>query len=262
MSLSKNSFFFLCFFLSLPIILLVAGPLGKMLSGPSLAELGQTLKDPIVLSALARSLLTSLAATGICFVFGTPLAYLLARRSFPGKRLIEGVVDLPIMIPHPVIGIAILSLAGRTHPFGRMLADLGVEVMGTYTGIVAVLVFVGMPFYVNTVKSGFENVSPRLENASHTLGVGMTATFCRVTFPLAWRSMVLGMIMCTARAISEFGAVVIVAYHPMTAPVLIYERFTAYGLEYSQPIAVWLIMLSFALFILMRLFSRETVSYA
>lgn len=262
MSVSRNPFFFLCFFLSLPIILLVAGPLGKMLSSSTFSELVATLNDPVVLSALARSLLTALAATCICFIFGTPLAYLLARRSFPGKRLVEGVVDLPIMIPHPVIGIAILSLAGRNHPLGRMLAEVGVQIMGSYAGIVAVLVFVGMPFYVNTAKSGFESVSPRLENASYTLGVGMSATFFRVTLPLAWRSMVLGMVMCTARAISEFGAVVIVAYHPMTAPVLIYERFTAYGLEYSQPIAVWLIIVSFALFVLMRLFSREKVVYA
>jgi molybdate/tungstate transport system permease protein len=129
--------------------------------------------------------------------------------------------------------------------------------MGTMTGIIAVLTFVGLPFYVNTVKSGFEAVPERLEKASRSLGAGMGATFMRVTFPLAWRSMVLGMIMCTARAISEFGAIVIVAYHPMTAPVLIYERFTAYGLKYSQPVAVWLIILSFSLFVLMRLFSRS-----
>jgi molybdate/tungstate transport system permease protein len=86
----------------------------------------------------------------------------------------------------------------------------------------------------------------------------MGSTFARITLPLAWRNMVLGMIMCTARAISEFGAIVIVAYHPMTAPVLIYERFTAYGLKYSQPVAVWLILVSLSLFVLMRLFSRSS----
>ena len=83
----------------------------------------------------------------------------------------------------------------------------------------------------------------------------MTGTFFRVTFPLAWRSMLIGMIMCMARAISEFGAIVIVAYHPMVAPVMIYERFTAYGMKYSQPVAVWLILVSLFLFLLLRIVS-------
>ncbi|MEJ2723859.1 MAG: ABC transporter permease subunit, partial [Deltaproteobacteria bacterium] len=94
-----------------------------------------------------------------------------------------------------------------------------------------------------------------LEKVSRSLGASMTGTFLRITFPLAWRSMLAGMIMCTARAISEFGAIVIVAYHPMTAPVLIYERFTAYGMKYSQPVAVWLIFVSLVLFLFLRLVS-------
>ena len=132
--------------------------------------------------------------------------------------------------------------------------------MGTHTGIIAVLTFVGLPFYINTAKAGFEAVPPRLEHVSRSLGARPWQTFYRVTLPLAWRNMVLGMIMCLARAISEFGAVVIVAYHPMTAPVLIYERFTAYGLKYSQPVAVWLILVSLFLFVLMRFFAREKTS--
>ncbi|MCK5509468.1 MAG: ABC transporter permease subunit, partial [Desulfobacterales bacterium] len=90
-----------------------------------------------------------------------------------------------------------------------------------------------------------------------SLGASITSTFFRVTFPLAWRSMVVGLIMCTARAVSEFGAVVIVAYHPMIAPVMIYERFTAYGLKYSQPVAVWLIIVCLFLFLLLRIFSVQ-----
>jgi molybdate/tungstate transport system permease protein len=81
----------------------------------------------------------------------------------------------------------------------------------------------------------------------------MSSTFLRITFPLAWRSMLVGIIMCSARAISEFGAVVVVAYRPMTAPVLIYERFEAYGLKYSQPVAVWLVLVCLALFFILRM---------
>jgi molybdate/tungstate transport system permease protein len=245
-------------FISLPLILLLTLPLIKMTFQPSVEMLLETISDKDVVNAIIRSLSLSLYASVLAFAMGTPLAYLLARRSIIGKKIIEGIIDLPIMIPHPVVGIAILSLAGRNHPIGRFLSDIGIQIMGTKTGIICVLLFVGLPFYVNTVKAGFESVPTRLENASRTLGAGAVTTFLRITFPLTWRHMILGVIMCTARAISEFGAVVIVAYHPMTAPVMIYERFTAYGLKYSQPIAVWLIIISFVLFILLRMLSKST----
>lgn len=243
--------------LSLPLILLLTLPLIQMTTEPSIAMLLETLSDKDVMNAIFRSLGLSLTAGIIAFAMGTPLAYLLARKEVPGKKIIEGIIDLPIMIPHPVVGIAILSIAGKNHPLGRFLSDFGIQIMGTKTGIVTVLLFVGLPFYINTVKAGFENVPVRLENASRTLGAGSMSTFRRITLPLTWRHMVLGMIMCTARAISEFGAIVIVAYHPMTAPVLIYERFTAFGLKYSQPVAVWLIFISFSLFVLLRLMTRS-----
>jgi molybdate/tungstate transport system permease protein len=244
-------------FISLPLILLLTLPLIKMTFQPSIEMLVETITDKDVVNAIARSLSLSLYAGILSFAMGTPLAYLLARKSIPGKRIIEGIIDLPIMIPHPVVGIAILSLSGRNHPIGRFLSDIGIQIMGTKTGIVCVLLFVGLPFYVNTVKAGFESVPIRLENASRTLGAGAFSTFMRISLPLTWRHMILGVIMCTARAISEFGAVVIVAYHPMTAPVMIYERFTAYGLKYSQPIAVWLILISFILFVVLRMLSRS-----
>ncbi|WDP85451.1 MAG: ABC transporter permease [Desulfobacter sp.] len=243
--------------LSLPLILLLTLPLIQMTTEPSFAMLMETLADKDVMVAILRSLSLSLAAGILAFAMGTPLAYLLARKQIPGKKIIEGIIDLPIMIPHPVVGIAILSLAGRNHPLGRFLSEIGIQIMGTKTGIVLVLIFVGLPFYINTVKAGFESVPLRLENASSTLGAGALDTFRRVTLPLTWRHMVLGIIMCTARAISEFGAIVIVAYHPMTAPVMIYERFTAYGLKYSQPVAVWLIFISFALFVMLRMMTRS-----
>ncbi|MFH2093099.1 MAG: ABC transporter permease [Pseudomonadota bacterium] len=243
--------------ISLPLILLLTLPLLQMAFEPSIEMLLETIADKEVMAAIARSINLSLCAGILSFAMGTPLAYLLARKRVPGKKIIEGIIDLPIMIPHPVVGIAILSLTGKNHPIGRFLADVGIQIMGTKTGIVCVLLFVGLPFYVNVVKAGFESVPIRLENASRSLGAGATATFMRITFPLTWRHMIVGVIMCTARAISEFGAIVIVAYHPMTAPVMIYERFTAYGLKYSQPIAVWLILISFVLFILLRMLSRS-----
>jgi molybdate/tungstate transport system permease protein len=246
---------------SLLIVAFILLPLIEMVFQPSAADLGQTIRDPDVLRAIGLSIWASAAAAVLAFALGTPLAYLLARRSFPGKKLVESVIDLPIMVPHPVVGIAILSMAGRDHWLGRLIGALGVRVMGSVTGIIVVLLFVGLPFYINTAKNGFEAIPLRIETVSRSLGASPAATFFRITVPLAWRSMVVGMIMCTARAVSEFGAIVIVAYHPMTAPVMIYERFSAYGLKYSQPVAVWLILVCLGLFVLLRAFSIKPARF-
>lgn len=244
---------FLSTFLVLGFILL---PLSQLVLGSSIAELTETMMDSDVREAIIRSMACSGLAALIAFAIGTPFAFLLARKDFKGKGLVESIIDMPIMIPHPVIGIALLSIAGRNHWIGQMLLDAGIRIMGTNTGIVAVLLFVGLPFYINAARDGFEAVPERLEKAARTLGASRSQTFARVTLPLAWRSLLTGMIMCMARALSEFGAVVIVAYHPMVAPVLMYERFTAYGLSYSRPVAIWLIFLSVVLFAALRVLSR------
>jgi molybdate/tungstate transport system permease protein len=202
---------------------------------------------------LAEYLYRGMGRPDLLYSGNPPVAYLLAREDFPGKRLVESIIELPVVIPHPVVGIAILGVVGRDNRFGQILADLSIRIMGSITGIIIVLIFLGLPFYVKAVKEGFESVSPRLERVSRNLGASMFHTFFRVTLPLAWRSLFIGLIMCAARAISEFGAVVVVAYHPMIAPVLIYERFEAYGLKYSQPVAVWLVSICLVLFLLLRL---------
>ena len=248
----REPFFWLTVSSSVVILAFIVLPLFDMVTAPSLSMLTETLKDRDVLQSIWLSMYASGTAALIAFVFGTPLAYLLARTHFRGKRFLESIIDLPIVIPHPVVGIAILSVTGKNHYIGQILGELGIRIMGSVTGIITVLTFVGLPFYINTVKDGFESISPRLENVSRSLGASMTGTFFRITFPLAWRSIIIGLIMCTARAISEFGAVVIVAYHPMIAPVMIYERFEAYGLKYSQPVAVWLVLVCLFLFLVLR----------
>ncbi|MCD6562252.1 MAG: ABC transporter permease [Deltaproteobacteria bacterium] len=250
-----DPFLWLTVFCSLSVVIFILFPLTEMIFQPSLQDLKETICDRDVLRSIWLSIFTSGIAAIISFIFGTPFAYLLARKDFFGKKLVESIIDLPVMIPHPVVGIAILGLAGKNHWLGHIMSNLGIRIMGSVTGIVIALTFVGMPFYINTAKAGFEAVPVRLENVARSLGASFTGTFLRVTLPLAWRSMLAGIIMCCARAISEFGAVIIVAYHPMVAPVMIYERFTAYGLKYSQPVAVWLIMVSLILFLLLRVVS-------
>ncbi len=249
----RDPFFWVTLSCGIIVMAFILLPLIEMLTAPSMEMLKTTIRDPDVRRSIWLSIYTAGTAALIAFVFGTPLAYVLARSNFRGKRLIESIIDLPIVIPHPVVGIAILSVAGRNHWLGEIMAELGIRLMGSVSGIITVLVFVGIPFYINAARAGFENVPSRLENVSRSLGASMFSTFFRITFPLAWRSMLVGIIMCAARAISEFGAVVIVAYHPMIAPVMIYERFEAYGLKYSQPVSVWLVSLCLSLFLLLRI---------
>jgi len=258
----KEPFFWITVSCGLIILAFILIPLIEMLTAPSLSMLKETIQDKDVVRSIRLSIYTAGLAALIAFIFGTPLAYLLARTNFRGKHLIESIIDLPIVIPHPVVGIAILSVAGRGHWLGQIFNELGIRIMGSVTGIVVVLTFVGLPFYINAVKNGFESIPPRLENVSRSLGASMFSTFARITFPLAWRSMLIGIIMCSARAISEFGAVVIVAYHPMIAPVLLYERFEGYGLKYSQPVAVWLVSVCLALFLILRILTLRNAKNA
>jgi len=249
----RGLFFFLFLSSGILILAFIVLPLVQMAISPSFEMMKKTIIDDDVVRSIWLSIYTSFSAAIIAFIFGTPLAYLLARSDFRGKRLVESIIDLPIVIPHPVVGIAILSIVGKNHWIGRGMGELGIRIMGSPAGIITVLTFVGLPFYINTVKEGFENIPPRLENVSRSLGASMSGTFFRITFPLAWKSMLTGILMCTARAISEFGAVVVVAYHPMIAPVLLYERFESYGLKYSQPISVWLVFICLSLFLALRI---------
>ncbi len=249
----REPFFWLTVSCGAIVLLFIVMPILQLLIAPRGDMLREAATDKDVIRAIWLSIETAGIASIISFVFGTPLAYILARGKFRGKHLLESIIDIPIAIPHPVIGIAILSIVGKNHWFGEFLASAGVLMMGTRTGIITVLTFVGIPFYVKAAKEGFEAVSPRLENVSRSLGASMSSTFFRITFPLAWRSMLMGILMCAARAISEFGAVVIVAYHPMIAPVMIYERFEAYGLKYSQPVAFWLVLICLILFLMLRI---------
>ena len=248
----KEPFFWVTVSCGLVIMAFILLPLVEMVTAPSAAVLKETIQDKEVLRSIWLSLYTAGAAALISVIIGTPFAYLLARSTFPGKNLVEAIIDIPIIIPHPVVGIALLSIAGRNYWLGRVFNALGIRIMGSVTGIIMVLTFVGLPFYLNAAREGFAAISPRLEAVSRSLGASPVSTFCHITLPLAWRSILIGIVMCCARAISEFGAVVIIAYHPMIAPVLIYERFESMGLKYSQPVAVWLICLCLGLFLLLR----------
>jgi molybdate/tungstate transport system permease protein len=242
------------FLLGLLIFLFVVYPLGKMIfASVSEAEtLWQTILDPEVTSAIGLTLYAALIATLVGFILGVPLAYLLARHNFTGKRLIEGLIDVPIVVPHTAAGIALLFVFGQRFFMGKVFHALGIEFVDTTAGIIIAMLFVSIPFLIDSAKEGFKKVDVRLEKVARTLGASPWQAFFRVSFPLAWRSILAGNIMMWARGISEFGAVIILAYHPMIAPVLVYERFETYGLNYARPIAVLLILVSVLVFVVLR----------
>ena len=234
------------------LVLFLLAPLLKMLLNSPARELREALLDRDVRAAIALSLTCALWATLIGTLLGVPLGYLLARRSFAGKNLIEALVDVPVVIPHPVAGIALLLFFGRHYFGGQLFSRLGLAFVGDVPGIVIAMLFVSSSFLVNAARDGFLHVDPRLEHVARTLGYGPLATFFHVAVPLSWRNLLSGAIMMWARAISEFGAIVIITYNPKVASVLIYDRFTTYGLKYALPPALALVLVSLLVFALLR----------
>ena len=234
------------------IFLFIVLPLVRMVVASDPGLLRDTLFNPEVRDSILLTLYTALIATGVGFVLGVPLAYLLARHEFPGKKLVEGLIDVPIVVPHTAAGIALLFVFGRSYFGGRIFHAIGIDFIDSTAGIIIAMLFVSIPFLINPAKDGFRKVDVRLEKVARTVGASPWQTFWKVSFPLAWRSILSGNIMMWARGISEFGAVMILAYHPMIAPILIYERFETYGLTYSRPIAVILILISLLIFIVLR----------
>ena len=234
------------------IFLFIIVPLFRMIFASDPGILRETLFDPKVTKSIMLTLWAALIATGIGFVLGVPLAYILARYEFRGKKVVEGLIDVPIVVPHTAAGIALLFVFGRYYFMGRAFEPLGISFVDSTAGIVVAMLFVSIPFLIDSAKEGFKKVDVRLEKVARTLGASPWQTFYKVSFPLAWRSIISGNIMMWARGISEFGAVIILAYHPMIAPTLIYERFETYGLSYSRPVAVLLILISLIIFVVLR----------
>jgi molybdate/tungstate transport system permease protein len=239
------------------VLLFIVAPLLGMFLKTSPQSLFETAKEAEVQESIWLTIWTSMAGTLVFSIAAIPLAYLLARRNFPGKRLVTGIIDLPVVIPHSAAGIALLGFVSRDSALGQMGSAVGLNFIGHPAGIAIAMAFVSIPYLINTARDGFAGVPERLEKAALTLGASPARVFFTISLPLAWRNIVSGLILMFARGMSEFGAVIIIAYHPMITPVLIYERFGAFGLKYARPVSVLFIMISLALFILFRWMARN-----
>ena len=235
------------------LLLFVLAPLGGMIFATSIGELSQAAAEDAVIQSIKITLLAAMFATVGSAIFGIPLAYMLARKRFFGRSLILAIVDLPIIIPHSAAGIALLMVIGRNSRIGKLT---GGGLVSTTAGISVAMAFVSLPFLVNAAREAFAAVPLRLERVARTLGASPQRVFFTISLPLAWRGILSGMILMWGRGISEFGAVLIIAYHPMTTPVMVYQRFNDYGLSAARAVAVLLIVICIAVFIALRLISR------
>lgn len=247
----------LFYFLSLVLLFFVFVVIANMIIGQVLTDLSglvDAASSKPVLKSIFLSLYAGFLATIISLLLGVPTAYILARKNFTGKRFVESMLDVPVVIPHTVAGIALLTVFGANGLLGAPLQPY-IQFRDAMPGIVVAMLFVSAPYLTNSAREGFKNVDPKLENVARSLGAPLWKTFAIVTLPLASRHLLIGSIMCWARAISEFGAVVMIAYYPMIGPTLIYDRYLSQGLTASRPIAVLLILVTLVIFIAVRILS-------
>ncbi len=243
-------------FLLVPLGILIARTVGD-------AGLLDQLRQPLVRQALRLSLATTLLTLALAVALGTPVAYLLARRSFPGRQVLDTMLDLPMVLPPAVAGVALLITFGRRGALGAWLSGLGIEPAFTTAAVVLAQLFVAAPFYVKAAKAGFESVSRDLEGVSASLGASDLRTFWRITVPLSMPALLGGMVMAWARALGEFGATVMfagnVAGRTQTMPLAIYTAMES-DLRAALVLASLLVVASFAVLLGFKAIARLSLA--
>jgi molybdate transport system permease protein len=236
-------------------VLLLALPmLGLFIRIPPGELLGR-LVTPLVVQALRLSLVTSLASAGGAVLLGLPVAYVLAMHDFPGKRLLEVVIDLPMVLPPTVAGLGLLLAFGRMGIAGHALAALGVTIPFTTLAVVLAGMFVAGPFFVITARAGFEQVNPGFLRAASTLRASPGYTFLHLILPLSLPSLTAGAAMTWARALGEFGATITFAGslpgRTQTMPLAVYQALES-DLDAAVALSVILLLFSFGLLLALR----------
>lgn len=213
--------------------------------------------DTGVMTAIAVTFAAGFAAVIVLVLLGTPLAYVLARGRSRWNGVLGTIVDLPLALPHTVAGLMVYLLFMMRGPVGAPLSEIGIVFEDAFPGIVAAMVFVSAPYYVDAVREGIAGVPERLEHVARTLGATQYEALRTITLPLSVRPILSGAFLAWGRAIGEFAAVVMIAYFPMVVSTLIYHRFTTGGLEESRSIACIMLVICLAVFLAFRLISHR-----
>jgi molybdate transport system permease protein len=239
----------LILFLALPIVTLVV----RALAGGALSA---ALGNRVVLDALALSLATTAVSVTLAVVLGTPLAYLLARRRFRGATVLEAVIDLPIVLPPSVAGLALLLVFGRRGVLGGSLEMLGLTISFTTLAVILAQAFVAAPFFVRSARAGFAAVERDLEDAARVDGAAERQVARWITVPLASSALAAGLVMSWARALGEFGATIMFAGNvegrTQTLPLVVYGEFQAGHLDASIAAAAILVLAAFGVLVAVR----------
>ncbi len=234
------------------LLLFVIVPLINIYSHCSVTNIVTTIGERAVQESILLTLVTAMGATFLSSFFAIPLAYLLARDKIPLKELVNGIITIPIVLPHSAAGIALLGVVSEGSLIGKVADQVGIHFVGGSAGIMVAMAYVSLPFLIISARDGFMAVPERLEKVALNLGASHCRLFFTISLPLAWKSIVSGFVLMWARGMSEFGAVLILTYHPMTTPVMIFERFGAFGLKYARPVSVIFITISLAVFLVFR----------
>jgi len=248
--------------LSIPLLAFFALPLLALLLRTSPAHLLNNLAQPQVLQAIFLSLMTTMIATLITVIFGTPLAYAMARQYLPYQRLIDTLIDLPTVLPPAVAGVALLMAFGRRGILGGLFNFMGVDIAFTTIAVIMAQTFIAAPFYIKAAVLGFAGIEPELEQAAGLDGASNWEIFRYVIVPLSWTALLSGSVMTWARALGEFGATIIFAGNfpgrTQTMPLAIYIGFEL-NLDVALTLSVILVGFSFlALMIVKGILRRES----
>jgi molybdate/tungstate transport system permease protein len=247
----KSPFLVVSLVLSILMVLFLLVPvIGSLTS--SAPGIPGALTDQRTLSAIWTSFYCAFIATLLMLVLGVPFAYLFTRTEFHGKKVVDSLIDIPILIPHNTAGIALFTILAPGSPIGAAFSSLGIGFIDTVWGIVVAMAFVSAPFMIRSAQEAFGSVSPTMEKTGRSLGATRFDVFRNVTLPLASRGILTGCLLTWARAVSEFGAVAILAYFPKTAPVYLYDVFVVQGLNAALPINGLLILLAILILVVFR----------
>jgi molybdate transport system permease protein len=224
----------------------------------------EQLSQPTVALAIRLSLMTTAISVLLMAALGTPLAYWLARGRVPARPVIETLLDLPIVLPPAVAGIALLMTFGRRGVFGPALAQLGINLPFTTIAVVMAQVFVAAPFFIRSAQTGFASIPREIEEGASDLGADSWRAFRHVTFPLAGPALLSGIILSGARALGEFGATILFAGNfagrTQTMPLAIYQAMES-DLGAALAVAAVLVFISFAFLLILRLITRGRISH-
>jgi sulfate transport system permease protein len=226
-------------------------------SGLSLDQFWQTISAPRVLASYRLTFAASFIAAVINSVFGLLLAWALVRYSFPGRKIVDSLIDLPFALPTAVAGIALTAIYSKNGWLGQFLEPLGIKVAFTPLGVLVALIFIGLPFVVRTVQPILEDLDTEFEEAAASLGADRWQAFTRIIFPMLFPALLTGFTLAFARAIGEYGSVIFIAGNlPMVSeitPLIIISKLEQYDYAGATAVAAVMLVVSFALLLVINL---------